>query len=570
MRSPTAEPSASCTRAPRRRLQALVAGTCLCLLGAVAYFIIYPFVLGSYVWRQAEQALARRDFAQARAQLRRYLDLWPQSGEAHFVLARTARRAGDGALARAELERAEGLRWHAELIELERLLGRGREVGGRTPHPALRGVVDNHHPEEKYVLEALIVSCLANQLPAEADGWARLWQERYPEDWQAHYWRGVALESGAHMAQAAEHYEAALRQQPDYPEGHLRLAGVLLRQGLYRGAVPHFEQYLRTDPQHQRVRLDLAGCQRGCGDASAARATLAGLPTDDPRAALLRGQLDLDEGQPDRALAWLRQAQAAAPYEAETNAALAAALRALHRDQEAEQYTRAAQQIRADVVRVMEIARAMLSGQNAAALRFEAGTITRRLGREEAAAHWFASACILDRNDPAARRALAEALHKSDELTAEDWLTAFTDWGARGYFDLDREADFSTALALYRRALQEAAADPAFEPPAGFLPELPPGQRRNRWRRTRSFPQVEAAWEWLAEMHCRKTDNLPPLTEAEFASLARWFQENDSRLAQSEPAATLADLRAGLARGPRALGSGKWAEYVRRLLAQHP
>ena len=315
--------------------------------------------------------------------------------------------------------------------------------------------------------------------------------------------------------------------------------------------MPHFEQYRTATPAPWRGST----WPLPAAVATPARPGHAGGTLDRRfRVALLRGQLGVDEA--NRTRRWPGcDKQATAPYEAETNAALAAVLRALHRDQEAEKYTQAAQQLRADQVRMVDIARAMLSGENAAALRFEAGTIMRRRGREPSAVHWFASAYILDRNDPATRRALAESLHKSDELTAEDWLTAFTDWGAQGYFG---EADFSTALALYRRALQEAAADPAFEPPASFLPELPPGQRRNRWRQTRSFPQVEAAWEWLAEMHCRMTDNLPSLTEAEFASLARWFQENDSRLAQSEPSATLADLRAGLLRGPRA-GAGKWA-----------
>jgi tetratricopeptide (TPR) repeat protein len=306
---------------------------------------------------------------------------------------------------------------------------------------------------------------------------------------------------------------------------------------------------------------------------------LLALRPDDARVLLLRGQLDLDAGRAEEALPWLRRARDGAPYEMDTNEALAAACRALNRREEAETYARAAQQVHKDLQRIVDIAKEILSGKNSLALRYEAGTVMRRLGQEQSAVHWFVSAHVLDRDDQPTRRALAECLHKEDELTDEDWLEAFAAWGRHGYFE--READFPAALAAYRQALAETArADPPFYPPPDFLPQLSPGRRRLRWRRAHHFPQVEAAWNWLAEMHNRRTDNLPPVTEAEFAHLARWFDENAERLKQSAAPShlldlgdgnrvALADLRSRIGKGPRALGAGQLAEDLRKLRARY-
>jgi hypothetical protein len=107
-----------------------------------------------------------------------------------------------------------------------------------------------------------------------------------------------------------------------------------------------------------------------------------------------------------------------------------------------------------------------------------------------------------------------------------------------------------------------------------------PDLRRRNWRDGVRFPELHAAWLWLAEMARRVRDGVPPISEAEFAELAAWFWSNDARLFYpSLPSQLLelgdgrqtsnANVRHGLRKGPRVLGAGAVAEDVRRLRARY-
>jgi hypothetical protein len=167
-------------------------------------------------------------------------------------------------------------------------------------------------------------------------------------------------------------------------------------------------------------------------------------------------------------------------------------------------------------------------------------------------------------------------------MDEEGWLAAFEAWGRQGYFA--SEPDFAAALAGYRDALRraETRADPPWEAPAEFMAHLAgrPDLRRHHWRSGDRFPELHAAWEWLAELACRVKDGVPPVSEAEFAQLAAWFGANDTRLYHgSLPSQCLelgdgrqtsnANLRYGLSKGPRQLGAGEVAADVRRLRARY-
>jgi hypothetical protein len=77
----------------------------------------------------------------------------------------------------------------------------------------------------------------------------------------------------------------------------------------------------------------------------------------------------------------------------------------------------------------------------------------------------------------------------------EDWLRAWEAWGQEGVFD--GELDFPFALASFRRAMEQAAAqtDPPFDPPGDFLPYYDRRLRLERWRDKYRFPTVHAAFD---------------------------------------------------------------------------
>src|SRR3954467_3845493 len=94
---------------PMRRhpiLTAAGAATCL-LIGLGVYSYAERRFRASFHWRQAEQAIQERDFARAQAHLQDFLALQPESGEAHFLLARASRRARSEDFYQAQTQLAE-------------------------------------------------------------------------------------------------------------------------------------------------------------------------------------------------------------------------------------------------------------------------------------------------------------------------------------------------------------------------------------------------------------------------------------------------------------------------------
>jgi tetratricopeptide (TPR) repeat protein len=400
---------------PLRYLAATVVVVCLGVIGGVGWFIVYPQLAYGRHARHAQQALEARDFSRARVHLERCLEQRPNSGETHFLLARTCRRAGDFDAARTHLKEAGRVGWPAALIDLEGLLMQAQAGAVGPVEPTLRRFLGSRPDQQQAILEALTVGCLQSNYLDRAYHWATTWADRYPEDWQARFWRGQVLERGLRYDLAVQDFEQALAGRPDHAETHVRLADVLFWRGRYAEALVHFEAYLQTDPDHPAALLGLARCQRALNPPEVARATLARLLARHPEHAggcLLRGQLELDADNPDEALVWLRRAVASAPHDMEANQALATVLRRLMREEEAKLYERKKQQIEEDLRQMERLTKEILTNPDNVSLRYEAGTTLLRLGQEQQALRWLFSALLLDRHHEPTTKAVAECLQK--------------------------------------------------------------------------------------------------------------------------------------------------------------
>jgi tetratricopeptide (TPR) repeat protein len=399
----------------RRPYSVLVGVLCLLVIGGVGWFVLYPQVNASYHWRQAEHAVLDHDFGAAQAHLQRCLEAWPQSGETHFVMARTCRRAGDLAGARTHLDEARRLGWVKELTDLESLLLQAQSGAVRPVESRLRGYLTQGHRDAALIVEALVIGWLEGNFVEDAYRLTSVWLEEHADDWAVRFWHGRVLEAGLRYDLAAEEYARVLERKPGYAAAHLRRAEVLLWKGRYKEALPHFEAYLRHDAHHAAALLGLARCQRVLGSPAETRATLTRLLADHPEDAggcRLRGQLALDEGHAEEALAWLQRARALGPPDMENCQALATTLRHLQRVDEALAYERQGQQIKKDMQRVEELIKEINTHTQDVSLRYEAGTTLVRLGREQEGARWLASVLLLDPGNQPARKALADCVEK--------------------------------------------------------------------------------------------------------------------------------------------------------------
>jgi tetratricopeptide (TPR) repeat protein len=388
---------------------------CLGAIGAVGALVVYPQAVGAYHWRRARAAVEQFDLKTARAEMERCLQIRPKNGEAHFLMARTCRRAGDFDAAREHLAEAERLGWVKEIIDLEFQLMTAQMGLPARAEPALTKLLQRGHSEETIILEALARGYLQINLAREAHRWTRIWVERHPDDWLAHYWQGQALTQGGQNELAVEAFEKALAGNPNHPGTHALLADALYRVARFPEAATHFQAALAATPDDDVALLGLANCQRALGRSAEARTTTERLLQDHPDQAggwRLLGQVALDEDDPRTALERLRQAEALDPYDRLTAKALGTALRRLRRDEEAEQYEARLKRLDDDYRRMGELRKQILTEPKNLGARFEIGVVCLRLGRAAEAERWLVGVLEQDPHHAGARQALAECLRR--------------------------------------------------------------------------------------------------------------------------------------------------------------
>jgi tetratricopeptide (TPR) repeat protein len=395
-------------------LAALLVLLCLLVIAGLGYFVIYPQVDAAYHWRHAQRAIDAYEFQQATADLGQCLEVWKDSGETHFLMARTCRRAGELEGARAQLQEAKRLHWVQDQIRLEYLLIQAQTLMTPRLQLALRGYLAGGRTDETLVLEALANGCLQGNLLKDAYHWTSLWTSRHPDDWHARLWQGRVFSAARRHKRAAQEYQQLLDKVPDYLPGHLGLAESLLKTKRFEEALPHFERVLRVEPPDPHALLGLAHCQRAIGQPEVAQATVERLCDGHPDyvpALALRGQLELESDNPDKALLWFRRAYSLDANDWETNYGLAEALRMLGKEKEARRYARRSQALDEDQRLLGRLIDEVLTNPDDVSLRREISTTFLRLGNEQEGLRWLISALLADPGNQSTRKALEDAIH---------------------------------------------------------------------------------------------------------------------------------------------------------------
>ncbi len=406
---------------PRRWPRAAVTAGCLAVIAYAGAFHIYPQAEAQWHWRQARQAGQDEDFARARSLWEQCLRVWPESGEAHYQLARVLRRQGDFTAARRHLQLARRYDWAVSALDLEFKLIQAQTGGVRAAEGALHEYVESDHPESPLILEALVQGYLKNSLLNDAYRSCSAWMKSRPDQWQPYYWRGQVLERGLKLALAADDYQAVLDRRPDHLDTRHRLAQILLRIGKYDEAAPHFEAYLARHPDDGTAVVGYVRCLRALARADEARAVAEGwLQHADGSAPLfaLLGQLELDRERYPEALAWLRRAEALTPKDRELLQTLADVHKRMDQPDAAAAYEKKRQEVEADVRRVEALIKDVVARETArpeqkdwtkiVELRYELGVTLLRLGNDDEAAQWLVGALQEDPGHAGARKALAE------------------------------------------------------------------------------------------------------------------------------------------------------------------
>jgi tetratricopeptide (TPR) repeat protein len=399
-------------RARARPARILLATVGAGALGVAGYFYGYPQTQAYIHWRQAKDAIHALDSTRAKEHLEICAEVWPRSGETQFQLARACRRLGQVDEAADHLKRAEESAWSPDDVQLERMLlqvarGETSEVENTLIHMLQAG-----HPDELLIFEALLEAYLEIQYVQEVERWGTVWIERYPQDYRAYLARGRAYDLQYRNGFAIEDYKKAVSLQPTAPEAHFALGDAYRENGLLREAFPHLQYTYERRPDNPRNVVSLARCHRMLGEPEKARDLLdRWLATHEPTEVAvlaLRGRVERDLSDPEKALVWLKRAEALSPQDAATVSMLANVYRELGRTEDAQKYLRRVEDITKQYNRLDYLMRRLIENRNEVSSRQEMGMLLVRLGQGKAGLRWLLSALELDPLHPPTHLALAD------------------------------------------------------------------------------------------------------------------------------------------------------------------
>jgi tetratricopeptide (TPR) repeat protein len=378
------------------------------------------------LWQQAHQEIADGEFRAAVIHLEQCLDSCPFHAETQFLLARTCRRAKELAGWQKHLARAELLQWPRAQIDLERRLERAQSGDLGKVAARLEAALETPSPEDVVVFEALARGYLENDWVERALNLANLWLERHPDDWEARYYRGLALQrKPPKTKEAIADLKRALELKPGQSDVLWALADLYMGNDKLEEALPLYESYLESDPANTDALFQLANCQlTSLGEPDKARLTLNKLLAIEPNhvmALYLQAKVELADGLPEKALEWLRRAERLAPHDPYIVQNLMAVLHDLKRTEEADKYQKLAGEIGQWEGQLIQAKMECRNQPDNAMPRYQAGMLSLKLGQESEAATWFQRALWIEPDHPPTHAALADYWEKHSNPQRADY-----------------------------------------------------------------------------------------------------------------------------------------------------
>src|SRR5262249_13607460 len=162
---------------------------------------------------------------------------------------------------------------------------------------------DEGAPESGLILEALAQGSIHIYHLGRAQYYLGQLLAREPDNVLGLLWQGWQDETSRRAPDALGNYRRAVRVRPPQPQGRLRLAQLVLRQGQPAEAEEHLQELRRRGYKRPEVLLALARCRAQEADPTEARALLDELlaeSPDDSDALAERGKLALEDGDPER------------------------------------------------------------------------------------------------------------------------------------------------------------------------------------------------------------------------------------------------------------------------------
>jgi tetratricopeptide (TPR) repeat protein len=389
------------------------------LLGLLAAGIaaVHPQVRAWHHLRAARSELQRWHNAQAIRHLKICMYVWPNDPEVLLLAARSTRRARSYAEAERLLEMYQHARGLDDACTLEQLLLTAERNIDQVLELCWR-YVEQGHPEAPLILEALAFGYMRQYRLVEARACLERWKQLQPDNAQIFCLEGLLYLDYAHTRSVAiENFRRAVELDADHEEARQGLAVALISGRMFAEAAQHLERLLQNQPDSPSLQVGLAECFDGLGkDAEAIQlldAVLAEQPEFAP-ALSLRARLALKNGDPVKAELMLRKAFRLNPVDHRTRYSLILCLHQNGKDEEAKQLQKQLEQLEDDLARFNDIVtREIVKRPRDPALHCEMGQLLLRSGQREEGLRWLQSALRIDPQYAPARQAIEEYRNKA-------------------------------------------------------------------------------------------------------------------------------------------------------------
>jgi tetratricopeptide (TPR) repeat protein len=399
----------------------------LALVGLAGYSG-WHYAQARYLEPRARFAAAQRDldrlaFADALAQLQLCAEAWPDDLATRFLLARTARRAGQFALAEKHLvvcERLQGEHLDTSPVatKLEWALLDAQRGKLLTVEGYLRGRLRDEDPDSLLILETLSWELMRINRLREAWTFLNLWLQQKPDDYEALVRRGWVAEHLFDFAAALEDYGHALVIDPRQDNVRQRLVEILLDKKRTAEAIPHLDLLRQHQPDNPAVLVCYARCQHLLGNVPEAVRVVDGVLAKEPGNAQAlgeRGLLALEADQPILAERLLRQAADRDPSNGALIYNLHRCLERLGKHAEAKEALARLKESAVELERMEQLTQEVMKKPHDPSLRHEIGTIFLRNGFTKAGLYWLDTALAEDPRHCPTHNALADFFERQGD-----------------------------------------------------------------------------------------------------------------------------------------------------------
>ncbi len=338
----------------------------------------------------------------------------PNCAECQFLLAKSARRAGDFSKASAALQSARAANWPAQQIAFEQVLATAQSGQANLVEQELRRIFESdlQPAETEEVYEAIAYGHLAAFDTPEFLKCVDFWLEWCPQAVTPRQMKAVFYAKLGEHRNAADQFQSLVTDHPDFLPARKGLGDSLLALNLPTEAEKELRVCYERDPTAQNA-VALAKCLVRTDRPDEARGLLEKFrDTEDrvTRAEILEelGRWLLDRNQVDEAFVCLQECIRIAPENFSAWHALSTAYSMTGEAEKASEALKRSQDSQRRVQRLFAVAGELTHAPLSTALRLEAAEIMFQQGLDQDAVAWLKTVLQIDANNPEANRRLAQ------------------------------------------------------------------------------------------------------------------------------------------------------------------